>query len=87
MIEYEEDWAILLLFRWRGSVYSRAMWFAFPSAVLCLLLVLMDTPRPDIRVQTGIHELNEGIIWSATTTILLTLVAFRTREGYSRFWE
>merc|ERR1719193_310290 len=32
-------------------------------------------------------ELGESVIWSATTAILLSLVAFRTRMGYGRFWE
>lgn len=87
MIEYEEDWILPLIFRWKGSVYYRALFFALPGAIVSAFLVNIDEHARGLRVDIGMMELGEGVVWSASTAILLAMVGFRTRQGYSRFWE
>mmetsp|Transcript_65256 Transcript_65256/g.169542 ORF Transcript_65256/g.169542 Transcript_65256/m.169542 type:complete len:607 (+) Transcript_65256:98-1918(+) len=87
MIEYEEDWLFPLLIRWKGGVYYRASMFAIPGAILSIIWLHVDLHFPNTRSKLGIAELDSSIIWGASTTILLAMVGFRTKQGYSRFWE
>jgi len=87
MIEYEENWLAPLIFRWSGSVYYRAAWFAVPGCLINVLMLMIDQHLPNFRSNAGVLALDQSIIWSATTVVLLTMLGFRTRMGYSRFWE
>mmetsp|Transcript_119217 Transcript_119217/g.299781 ORF Transcript_119217/g.299781 Transcript_119217/m.299781 type:complete len:599 (-) Transcript_119217:195-1991(-) len=87
MIEYEEDWLILLLFRWTGSVYLRASIWSLPGVVLAVLITQSGSFHPTLRDDTGILDLNSGLVWSASTAVLVGMATFRAKMGYSRFWE
>jgi len=87
MILYDETWLFPLLFRIKGSVYLRSCVFALPGAILTWLFQTMDVRTPEFRVDWGLINLSEGVVWSASTGIMLTVIFFRTRQAYSRFWE
>mmetsp|Transcript_42242 Transcript_42242/g.106409 ORF Transcript_42242/g.106409 Transcript_42242/m.106409 type:complete len:619 (-) Transcript_42242:750-2606(-) len=87
MIEYDENWLLPLIFRWNGSVYYRAAWFAIPGCAINVVMLTIDPYLPSFRDDAGIFDLHQSVIWGATTAVLLTMLGFRTRMGYSRFWE
>jgi len=89
MIDYEEDWIASLIFRRDGSVAIRATYYALPSAVIGVLLLVLDDwePTAGFRQDVGLMDLDHTQIWSATTFIVVLLLGFRTRQGLSRFWE
>lgn len=87
MIDYEEDWFSTLMFRFEGSVAPRAVVFAMPSAVLGVLLVLVDDWSPSFREDIGLLDLKFSQIWTATTGVIILMLGFRVRQALSRFWE
>lgn len=87
MIDYSEDWLFTLLFRVKGSVGIRASTFAIPCAMFTLFLVQMEQWWPGIREDLGIVDMNQSTLWTATTSVLGLLLAFRTNRAMARFWE
>lgn len=87
MINYEEDWIFLLLFRKDGSVALRASYFAVPAAAVGVLLLYCDEWFPGKREDMGMFDISGSQIWNATTAVLALLLGFRTGQGFSRFWE
>mmetsp|Transcript_98795 Transcript_98795/g.175941 ORF Transcript_98795/g.175941 Transcript_98795/m.175941 type:complete len:386 (+) Transcript_98795:32-1189(+) len=88
MINYDDrDWLILTFFRVRGSVAGKACWFAVPSALLSLGLLIMDDEDPNIRLDSSLNDLSSGTAWSALTVCLFIMVNFRTSRAMGRFWE
>jgi len=87
MIKYEEDWLLPLLFKLDGSVAVRASMFAVPSAAFSVFLLYCDEMFPGRREELGMFEINGSQIWNATTGVLAILLAFRTAQAFSRFWE
>lgn len=87
MIDYEEEWLIKLLFQNEGSVAKRATYFALPSSCITVLLLFLDDWAPGTREDIGIDEIKASQIWNASTAVLSILLAFRTKQALSRFWE
>lgn len=87
MIEFEEDWLFSVVFRWRGSVAPRALWFALPAACLAPLLLLLDDIAPDVRDGAKFESVASSVLWSSTTACVIFLVGFRSRQALGRFWE
>ncbi|CAD7948538.1 unnamed protein product [Amoebophrya sp. A25] len=90
MILYDEDWFFPLLFKTEGSVGLRSCWYAFPSAIFGVLLLIAEDNIKDFRTDyLGIDDDQVGStqIWAATTSTLALLMSFRTSRGIARFWE
>jgi predicted membrane chloride channel (bestrophin family) len=89
MIDYSEEWLIMLLFRSRGSVACRASIFAIPCAILAGILVAVDDWSPDLRSDLGLklEVLGKSQLWTATTALVGVLLSFRTNRAMARFWE
>jgi len=87
MIEYEEEWLFKLLLRKEGSVFLRSSIFAIPAAALAIVLLYLDDIYPELRIESGLEDVSESQTWSAVTAVLLALLAFRTKQALSRFWE
>jgi predicted membrane chloride channel (bestrophin family) len=87
MIDYEEDWLVLLLFYKDGTVAVRSSLFAVPAAIFAVVLLYCDEWYPGRREDLGMFELNGSQIWNAATGVLALLLGFRTGQGFARFWE
>lgn len=87
MIDYSEDWLILLVFKLKGSCMVRACWFAIPSAAVAVFLVNADDWVPDFRKNFGLDDASKSQLWSATTGVLAIMLGFRTNRAMARFWE
>jgi len=87
MIDYSEDWILLLLFQREGSVAARALMFAIPAAFFTLTLLLIEDFYPGFKEAASFKELEKGQLWSATTGVLTILLSFRTNRAMGRFWE
>lgn len=87
MIDYEEDWILLLLFRKDGSVAIRASLFAVPSGIIAVLLLYCDEWYPGRREELGMFDITGSQIWNASTAVLALLLGFRTGQAFARFWE
>lgn len=88
MIEYDEECLFSLIFRTKGSLAGRALWFSMPSAILCLCLVWLQEYIPDLDAALGLPEFqSKAPFWSASTATLAFLLGFRTNLAWRRFWE
>jgi len=87
MIEYEEDWFLRLLLQKEGSVIPEAIKWTLPSLVLTVLLLYLDEWYPEMREDLGLLEATNSHIWSASTGVIVSLISFRTKQGFDRFWE
>eukprot|EP00931_Biecheleriopsis_adriatica_P050556 TRINITY_DN29277_c0_g1_i1.p1 TRINITY_DN29277_c0_g1~~TRINITY_DN29277_c0_g1_i1.p1 ORF type:complete len:491 (+),score=71.48 TRINITY_DN29277_c0_g1_i1:62-1534(+) len=87
MIDYEEDNLLRVIFKLEGSVALRSSLFAVPAALICLLFLRLDEWSPDLREDLGLTALGSSQVWSASTVVLISLLAFRARQGLARFWE
>jgi len=87
MIDYREAWLLPLVFKLQGSVYARCAIFAVPSSLLTIILVMTEAWVPGYREETMLAALDSSAIWAMLTAVLIFMVSFRTRQGYSRFWE
>eukprot|EP00927_Polykrikos_kofoidii_P039176 TRINITY_DN33609_c0_g1_i1.p1 TRINITY_DN33609_c0_g1~~TRINITY_DN33609_c0_g1_i1.p1 ORF type:complete len:598 (-),score=91.35 TRINITY_DN33609_c0_g1_i1:384-2177(-) len=88
MITYDERGCLLkLLFKRKGSVFPRALIFAFPSALLAVVMTRIDDYFPNATKTSGTSDLTESMLWSATTASIGLLVSFRIKQALGRFWE
>lgn len=87
MIQYNEDYLVNVIFRWRGSVAQRASLFAFPTAGIAILLLYVDEWMPGFRADVGLAELGSSQLWAVSTSVLAILLGFRTNRAMARFWE
>eukprot|EP00747_Dinoflagellata_sp_TGD_P183780 gnl/TRDRNA2_/TRDRNA2_38922_c0_seq1.p1 gnl/TRDRNA2_/TRDRNA2_38922_c0~~gnl/TRDRNA2_/TRDRNA2_38922_c0_seq1.p1 ORF type:complete len:583 (+),score=117.09 gnl/TRDRNA2_/TRDRNA2_38922_c0_seq1:89-1837(+) len=87
MINYEEEWLFSLLFQIQGSVAIRASSFAAPAAIVALFLLFMDDWAPSFRENVGILGVRGSQVYTASTAMIVVLIAFRTKQALSRFWE
>lgn len=87
MIDYEEDYLLLLLFQLEGSVALRASIFAVPSAALSIFLLYLNEMQPGIHQRLGFPDLDNSLIWNAATGVCMLVLGFRTRTAFGRFWE
>jgi len=74
------------VFQIRGSVVGKALCVAVPSAILSLVLVLLQDPLDAPRTALGMIS-GTTIMWAAVSGPLITLVGFRTSQAWGRFWE
>mmetsp|Transcript_91744 Transcript_91744/g.163283 ORF Transcript_91744/g.163283 Transcript_91744/m.163283 type:complete len:481 (+) Transcript_91744:59-1501(+) len=89
MISYSENYLVLLLWEYRGSVFPRAIIWAVPPALLAFFLALADqTFWPTVRQDLAMNQTaNNSQLWLASTGVLSALLAFRCHRAMSRFWE
>merc|ERR1719443_2840834 len=87
MIDYEEDWMVMLLFRIRGSLVPRACWCAIPSCMITLGILYWQDYDYSRRENMGMFDLSGSQLWNATTAMLTLMLGFRTRQGLMRFWQ
>jgi predicted membrane chloride channel (bestrophin family) len=95
MIDYDEDWLFLLIFRYRGSVAQKAALFALPAAALAMLLCLLgdiaDATNQEwlrtFREDIGVDTIRASQLWTASTAVLVLVLQMRTNRAISRFWE
>eukprot|EP00928_Gymnodinium_smaydae_P033637 TRINITY_DN24035_c0_g2_i3.p1 TRINITY_DN24035_c0_g2~~TRINITY_DN24035_c0_g2_i3.p1 ORF type:complete len:531 (-),score=79.35 TRINITY_DN24035_c0_g2_i3:118-1710(-) len=86
MIEYDEGrWSVSFAFRLTGSVIPRAVAWAFPTAIGCMLC------HTFLRNSGGWWEqaLSEigGDVLRGFTFVLGFLIVFRAQKAYARWWE
>lgn len=85
MIDYQAStWTLVST---RGSVVPKAFLFALPSAIIALIVLIIDDYDPTFLEKSGISELDESWMWPAMTAIIAFLLSFRTRQALGRFWE
>lgn len=87
MIHYEEEWIYKVAFRCKGSVAFAASCYALPPTVLALLLQLAPQYREDLQDFLGLDDLTTSQTYHAATAVVLVLLAHRTFQALSRFWE
>jgi len=87
MIDYEEDWLISLLPHLDGSVAIKASMYAIPSAMIAVLILYMEDFFPGIRDDLGLRDVSGSTVWNAAISLVYILMAFRTGQAFSRFWE
>lgn len=87
MIDYSEDWLICIVHKAAGSVSLQACFYALPSMLFTLGLLVMDDYAPEIRQESDFMDWGESTIWSALTSALMLIIGFRTKQAYHRFWE
>jgi len=85
MIEYDEEWIYRVLCQCKGSVAIRATLYAAPSPILALVFRVFHGRMEDILSES--EEFAASQTWTAATTVLVLLLAFRTAQAFSRFWE
>lgn len=73
------------LFKCRGSVIPRALFFALPSATLALAMKLFEGEIPEEAVTFDI--LLNNAAYTGFSFAMGFLFVFRTSQAYSRFWE
>ncbi len=92
MIKYDEGQGLCrTVFGIRGSVIPGAMMWALPASLFTFLLVLADSLLPEYEMRSFFGmtdvEASSGQIYTATTAGIILLIAFRTRQALTRFWE
>mmetsp|Transcript_82161 Transcript_82161/g.232908 ORF Transcript_82161/g.232908 Transcript_82161/m.232908 type:complete len:397 (-) Transcript_82161:128-1318(-) len=87
MINYQEEWILGVLLKFKGSVALKALSFAIPATALTIALQALDTWDESFREDNGLMSLSGSTIWSAAMAALVFLVGFRTNRSISRFWE
>jgi predicted membrane chloride channel (bestrophin family) len=87
MIDYSEDNPLKLLIRRQGSVAVPAFLHSLPSAVLSVIILYLDEWAPYFREDYGFLEVNRSQLWAVTTGLMFSLLMFRTKLAWSRFWE
>lgn len=88
MIQYDERSCILkLICKRKGSVFPRALLFGIPSSLLAVLFTRTEVIDAHVRADSGMTELTESMLWSATTASIGLLVSFRIKQALGRFWE
>lgn len=87
MIEYTEDWPLLLIFRLKGSVYKQALVAALPAALISAVLVLIDDYDETFRERMGLLDADKSQFWSSSTLVLAAVLGLRTNRAVARFWE
>lgn len=87
MIDYNEDWLLLLLFKHKGSVFGRALLTAVPAACFAFFLRWGDENIVDFRREHNILDDKSSVLWAASTAVLLMMLGVRTNRAISRFWE
>jgi len=87
MIDYDEDWVVLLLLPKSGSIFLKACFFALPATALAVGLLFWNEAYPGLREDTRLTDLNGGTYWNAFAGGLLLMIGFRTNRAIGRFWE
>lgn len=87
MIDYDEDWVWLMLFKREGNVAWRATVYTLPACIVAVGLLYLDEWVPGFREDLGMTDITSSMLWAATTGMLSTMVAYRTSRAFSRFWE
>jgi len=87
MIEYSEDYLFALLFQLKGSVACKSLRYSVLSAIIALLLLLIEDWSPGFRQDYGFMDITNSQLWSASIGVLGILLAFRTNRAMARFWE
>jgi len=87
MIDYEEDWVYHVLCHCKGSVAFRAAVYALPSSLLALAIHIWHDEVEDFMRESGIDGITPSQTWSSASAVLSLLLAFRTAQALSRFWE
>eukprot|EP00929_Paragymnodinium_shiwhaense_P049406 TRINITY_DN2491_c1_g2_i1.p1 TRINITY_DN2491_c1_g2~~TRINITY_DN2491_c1_g2_i1.p1 ORF type:complete len:583 (+),score=133.26 TRINITY_DN2491_c1_g2_i1:90-1838(+) len=92
MIDYDEGWRLLV--SRDGSVVPVAMLRALPTAVIAVILLLLEDYQQDLpwgvedyRAEFGLTNVNQSFMWTAVTATIATLLSFRTNQAFKRFWE
>mmetsp|Transcript_129066 Transcript_129066/g.288484 ORF Transcript_129066/g.288484 Transcript_129066/m.288484 type:complete len:478 (+) Transcript_129066:87-1520(+) len=81
MIEYVfGSWGIGFIFQFTGSVFPKAILWAFPSAVIAF--VVSECFQMEKEFATGWYQ-----VWAGFSSVLAFLIVFRNNQAYSRFWE
>lgn len=88
MIRYDESWLVFMLFKMEGSVALRASMYALPAALVCFAILLYeDMYDANFQKSMRIETLNNSVLWSACSGMMIVLLGFRTNRSMSRFWE
>lgn len=84
MILYDQETCgVLFVVRCSGSVFPKAFAWAFPNAVLAVLLhSFHEELGSDFWDVEGAH-----LLWAGYTSVLGFLMVFRNNQAYTRFWE
>merc|ERR1740117_599695 len=85
MIDYEDDWHVLI--SKSGSVLPKAFMASVAAPVLAVIILLCDDYFADFRKVSGIEDVNQSFMWNAMTAIIAILLGFRTKQALGRFWE
>mmetsp|Transcript_12601 Transcript_12601/g.36243 ORF Transcript_12601/g.36243 Transcript_12601/m.36243 type:complete len:520 (+) Transcript_12601:131-1690(+) len=87
MIDYDGQSSCSILVQLEGSVLPRSFLFSILPAALSIVILVAEEEFPDSRRVFKTSDITESVVWSIFTGLGFTLIGFRMRTAYSRFWE
>lgn len=87
MIDYDETWALWLLFKCKGSLALSSFFWAVPAAGLASLFVWITEVDEKLLERMNHSHLSQSHIWNMLSVTLMFLIGFRTQRAIARFWE
>mmetsp|Transcript_26328 Transcript_26328/g.71547 ORF Transcript_26328/g.71547 Transcript_26328/m.71547 type:complete len:455 (-) Transcript_26328:91-1455(-) len=87
MIKYREEWLCPLICQYRGSVAVGATLYGLFASAVCIVLHVFHDQVEDFMKESGIGDIVASQTWAASTAMLLIILAIRTQQAWSRFWE
>eukprot|EP00928_Gymnodinium_smaydae_P008882 TRINITY_DN13272_c0_g1_i1.p1 TRINITY_DN13272_c0_g1~~TRINITY_DN13272_c0_g1_i1.p1 ORF type:complete len:602 (-),score=130.57 TRINITY_DN13272_c0_g1_i1:89-1843(-) len=85
MILYDAHKWRTVIWKLRGSVFPKALLWAMPSAILALVLKLLETY--DVMSLAQYDFLSKGSVYSGFTFVLGFTLVFRSSQSYTRYTE